>query len=158
MWVDVFCYAIFIGSFVRGRRWESNNDLGCTEDQFWIPPKRVNFYFARLAVDVGRGERLVSSELDTNCPPERLWRDWHFSPLLSSPLQLVQWQVHVEKRDNQLPSLLCHLCPSFILPVSLSNPVPRHFLSTTLNLLSFSLLFLTFSNLYLVWLLTASSS
>lgn len=56
---------------------------------------------------------------------------------LSSPLQLARWQVHVEKRDNQLPTPLFYLCPVFIVPVSLSHPVPRHFLSITLNLLAF---------------------
>lgn len=92
----------------------------------------------------GGGGRLVSSGLDMDCPPGKalLW----LAPLssLSSPLQLARWQLHVEGRDNQLPSPLFSLCPLHIVPVSLSHFVPRPFLSITLNATPFFLFFLLF--------------
>lgn len=75
----------------------------------------------------GGVERLVSLELDMNCPAEKalMWLTRLSS--LSSPLQLVRWQVHVEKRDNQLPS------PLFIFHASSPNSVPFLIMSVVCN-------------------------
>lgn len=61
---------------------------------------------------------------------------------LSSPLQLARWQVHVEKRDNQLPSPRLPLSSPH-LPCVFITLCPHHFLSITLNLLAFLPLFLS---------------
>lgn len=81
----------------------------------------------------GGGERLVSLELDMNCPAEKALMWLTLLSSLSSPLQLARWQVHVEKRDNQLPS------PLFIFPVSSCLLYVIH----RLSFLALSLSFLT---------------
>lgn len=122
---------------------------------------RIKLHFpARLLVTLlrswrcwGERGRLIRAwpELPSRKAP--LW----LTPLssLSSPLQLARWQVHVEKRDNQLPSPLVCLCPLLIFPVSLSHSA----LATSFLLLLiywlFSLFF--FHHLYLMWIHIVSS-
>lgn len=119
----------------------------------FISPARLLVTLLRSWRCWGERGRLIRAWPELPSWKAPLW----LTPLssLSSPLQLARWQVHVEKRDNQLPSPLVCLCPLLIFPVSLSHSA----LATSFLLLLiywlFSLSF--FHHLYLMWIHIVSS-